>query len=633
MTAGRRQVLHVTPWYPVPESPAAGVFVREHALAAARFDDVAVVHLAGAREAQLRPIELEMLEQEELATVRAHVRALPRTGILVQAAAISRAVRALRSTGFHPDLVHAHIALGAIPAALYCRFAGLPLVVTEHWSVHLDADPANLSARAAACARWALGRAERLLPVGAALEGALRRLAPAGRYEVVPNVVDCQLFRPARRARGDGSRTLIAVGLFSAEKSYPTMLRALRLLVDEGVAVRLQIAGYGPAKVELEALIDLLGLTEHVELLGYVPKPELARRLRRADVFVHASEYETFGAAVAEALASGLPVVCTRCGGPEDFVTEDVGVLVEPRNPGALAAAIRDVLGRLEMFDPEQIAGRARRRFSAEVVGAQLHEIYRQASAPRRRRTGQLIATRPKELEYYEGVLVHADEGVHALCESVVRRYVSPGARVLDLGAGAGAFSLRLVRGGYQVTAVDVDPVKWRVPEVQFVQADATTPLADVLRGNVFDAVCCLEVIEHVENQAGLLRQACAVCRPGGHLILTTPNTTSFLSRAIFLRTGRFHQFDDADLSYGHISPITHWELAVLAERTGWSVVERQPAGKLALLDVSPGVWRSIRLNLLRLLAWAIADGDVDGWCSLFVLQRSAVSDQDPAGD
>jgi|ERR1035437_817657 2-polyprenyl-3-methyl-5-hydroxy-6-metoxy-1,4-benzoquinol methylase len=238
------------------------------------------------------------------------------------------------------------------------------------------------------------------------------------------------------------------------------------------------------------------------------------------------------------------------------------------------------------------------------------------------RPAGPLLATRAKQQEHYDGILVHADLGVHELCEATLGQYVPAPAKILDLGAGAGALSLRLHRGGYDMTAIDVDASEWQAPGIRFLEGDATAPLSTLLGDARFDAVCCVEVIEHVENQADLLRQAHDACRPGGYLLVTTPNITSFLSRAIFLRTGQFHQFADADLSYGHISPITPWELSVLATRTGWNVRQISPAGSLALLDFSGGFWGSLRMNLLRLLSRLIARRNVDGWCLLVVLQK-----------
>jgi SAM-dependent methyltransferase len=234
-----------------------------------------------------------------------------------------------------------------------------------------------------------------------------------------------------------------------------------------------------------------------------------------------------------------------------------------------------------------------------------------------------LINTDIKELEYYKGILIHADTGVHEQGAALFSKYVKAGARVLDVGAGAGAFSQRLVDFGFAVTALDVDPDKWIPQSIPFLQLDVDAGIVASVRDS-FDAVCCLEVIEHIENPWNLLRETYKVTKPGGYLLLSTPNITSFLSRGIFFLSGRFHQFDDGDLSYGHISPISSFELEYAARKSGWEVLEVSPGGSLSVFDfttLKPLRW-SIALNFLRGLAYLIGKGHERGWCLFFVLRK-----------
>jgi 2-polyprenyl-3-methyl-5-hydroxy-6-metoxy-1,4-benzoquinol methylase len=232
-----------------------------------------------------------------------------------------------------------------------------------------------------------------------------------------------------------------------------------------------------------------------------------------------------------------------------------------------------------------------------------------------------LFTTEPKRLEYYKGMLIHADMGTHDQAIAIFKQYVPVGNSVLDVGAGAGAFSKRLADAGYLVTALDVDADKWIPQDVPFVRLDINLGVANSI-GAKFDAVCCLEVIEHVENPWSLLRDVYAVLKPGGRLILSTPNVTSFLSRLIFLRTGRFHQFSDADLAYGHTSPITAFETSIAAKQVGLSLLETRPGGYLPIFDFSSLRPKSLALNILRGVAYLIAGGEKRGWCLFFILER-----------
>lgn len=234
----------------------------------------------------------------------------------------------------------------------------------------------------------------------------------------------------------------------------------------------------------------------------------------------------------------------------------------------------------------------------------------------------RLVNTQPDRVETYAGLTIHARAGVHDELEAVVRSAVPAGARILDVGAGAGAFSARLARAGYDVTACDLDADKWAADEVPFVQIDLGEDLPAAVPGP-FDAACCIEVVEHVENPWHLFRQLAAVVRPGGRLVLSTPNTTSFLSRLSFLQHGTFHQFDVGDLSYGHINPLTAFEVNLIASRTGWRAVEERPVGYLPIVDLQSKSMRALAYGVARALAYLVSGPGKRGWCRVFVFERA----------
>ena len=379
------KVLFLTSAYPTPDEPAAGVFVREHALAAAGHADVAVLHLdrrAGAR-GLTRPTPVA---GEPLPTWRVSYpyRPLP----LSLAAHLAGSVVGYRGTAFRPDLLHAHFFLAGLPAVLLGRALGKPVVVTEQWSIFLPSDPMPLTRPLRAAAKLTFERAELVLPPSDALRRAIESYGIAARFRIVPNVADTTRFRPGGE-RPAGPPRLLAVGLLYEAKGYEYLLEAVSILARAGRDLRLDVVGDGPRRDEYEALTDRLAIRDRVAFHGLVPKDEVARFMREADAFVLASRYDNNPSVLVEALACGLPTVATDVGGIPELVDDGNGLLARPRDAAHLAERIGELLDGLDRYDRPAIAARAASRFGRDAVGRQLAAAYEEAGELRSRRRGR----------------------------------------------------------------------------------------------------------------------------------------------------------------------------------------------------------------------------------------------------
>ncbi|HEY2073541.1 MAG TPA: glycosyltransferase [Gaiellaceae bacterium] len=364
------KVLFLTTSYPSDESPAAGVFVLEHARAAARVADVAVVHLDRRHDA--RGVSVRRERDAELPTWRARYPYRP-TAISVAAhiAAGVAGFRAVRRSGFDPDLVHAHFFLSALPAAILPK----PMVESEHWTAFLPEDPTPLGTPLTLAARFVLHRARTVMPVSESLGEAMRAAGIHANYRVVPNVVDTSLFRPGG---GDGGRRLVTVGLLQRQKGVDVLLRAFARVRETRPDVVLDVVGDGPERASYEQLRSTLGLGSAVTFHGFEPKPEIAGLLAASDLFVLASRFDNNPCVLVEAQAAGLPIVATRVGGIPEIV-EGNGLLAPPENADALADAIVDALSGLDRWDRAAIAARAGERYGVEHVAQAFAEVYADA--------------------------------------------------------------------------------------------------------------------------------------------------------------------------------------------------------------------------------------------------------------
>jgi teichuronic acid biosynthesis glycosyltransferase TuaC len=282
------------------------------------------------------------------------------------------------------DLIHAHFIYpdGVVGARLARRY-DVPLVITEHafWQPWLDQYPLvrkqALAAAHASAFHIAVSHSVR--------QNIAQFTGESDRLRVIPVGVDMEVFTPLPHGQEHDSDSILFVGRIHETKGVDVLLHAMRLLVNRRPTVRLSLIGgsfypqWREQEDRLKRLSDELGLTEHVRFLGVQPPERVAEAMRRSTLLVLPSRRETLGAVLIEALACGTPVVATRCGGPEDVVTESVGRLVPKEDPSSLAKAMESVLDQRQRYDRQELRNYITDHFSWNKVAEQTIELYRLA--------------------------------------------------------------------------------------------------------------------------------------------------------------------------------------------------------------------------------------------------------------
>src|SRR5690606_21543905 len=186
-----------------------------------------------------------------------------------------------------------------------------------------------------------------------------------------------------------GRRRILSVGRLVERKGFADLVRALPSVPDAELVV---IGGPSAPRLSADPVAGRLrrlaadtGVGDRVRLVGAVPRGRMPMWYRSADLVACAPWYEPFGLTPLEAMACGVPVVATAVGGLADTVVDGVtGRLVRPRDPAALAEALRDLLS-----DPHRrraygaaACERVRRHYSWHSVAARLEEVYQGVRAP-----------------------------------------------------------------------------------------------------------------------------------------------------------------------------------------------------------------------------------------------------------
>jgi len=190
------------------------------------------------------------------------------------------------------------------------------------------------------------------------------------RIRVIANGVDCDRYSPAPRNRP--IRRIVTVANLREEKGHDTLIVAASMLAERHPDVDISFIGDGPLRATLVRQVNLRGLRRRVHFLG--ERDDIPAQLAAADLFVLPSRTEASPNALIEAMASGLPVVASRVGGiPELIESGGNGVLVTADDPGALAAAIGNVIDHPSFAASLGRAARttAERRFAfSSMIGA-----------------------------------------------------------------------------------------------------------------------------------------------------------------------------------------------------------------------------------------------------------------------
>lgn len=280
---------------------------------------------------------------------------------------------------FHPDIIHAHCCVWAgVAAYKLSKKISVPYVITEHSTGYVLGSQKH-KGKYRKKMQCAFSEAGKVICVSQALSAVIEEYT--SNCTVLGNVIDCDLFKPEAISRNDHHTVFLTVCYMKSlaqlkKKGIDILIDSYAQVVKKRPNSVLRIGGSGDAVKIVKEWIQEEGLEQYVQFVGELSRDEVARNMAECDVFVLPSRYETFGVVYIEAMSCGKPVIGTKTGGPDSFVTDESGILVDVGDRQQLTEAMCHIADNLSKYDPEKIRQNVIDNFSMEAIGKKLDEVY-----------------------------------------------------------------------------------------------------------------------------------------------------------------------------------------------------------------------------------------------------------------
>ncbi|MFI5201689.1 MAG: glycosyltransferase [Candidatus Kapaibacterium sp.] len=336
--------------------------------------------------------------------------------------------------------------------------------------------------------------------------------------------------------------TLIFVGAIGFQKGIPYLLEAARSLRATGKKFHLKLIGR--FEKDFETWLRTSSLRSEIdEHIAFVPNRELVRHFHSADIFVLPSVQEGLALVIAEAMASGLPVIATENTGAREFIDKGTnGLIIPAANTQTLIAAIAELSGSPQSAKSmgEEAAQKAQ-SFSWDVYGDSIEQTYKNIVEPSTPSTKSNQTTNDQsEISTFYNDYWNRDQGwtpTHSFTQAQLdlhfKNAFRPSDSVLDVGSGdASNYQAWLVKQVRDLKAIDISTVG--IERARRMGIDARVhDLSErfPFESNSFDGAVCIEVLEHLNDPKFTAREIFRVLKPGGLLVTSVPNNGYFRER------------------------------------------------------------------------------------------------------
>jgi glycosyltransferase involved in cell wall biosynthesis len=386
------KILFLASWFPNRTNKVLGMFVKKKAVAVSKMCDVAVLFITADTGLEKQNYEIDCSHEDGLLIVRVYYKFLSK-GIIRKILYNVSYIKAhylgwkkINQEWGKPDLIHVNVIDRAGYIALFIKyFKRIKYVITEHSTPDVDY-LRGITIKTKIPLRFLKGLVIKnceFMNVDShpSLEY-YKKAGFKGNLGVIKNVVDIypQYLVPKNRIKKDNIIRAVHISILNSRKNVADILRAYDHICNKlgRNNLELHIIGEGEQKEELTVQAKSYGLLDkNIFFHGFVDEIKKLEILTNSDFHILNSHEEGFSVVTAEAILYGIPVIATKCGGPEDFVPPEVGLLIERRNLNQLIDAIIYMMDNSGKYDPEILQEYGRKNFSPDVICQQTFEVYK----------------------------------------------------------------------------------------------------------------------------------------------------------------------------------------------------------------------------------------------------------------
>ena len=375
------KILFITSWYPHAERKISGIFVKRYVDSISEHCNVLVFHPIPVIDMNEK-YKMKIQKDDNVITCSFYYSSKEGKtliekleNIIVRYSLVYSKLKEFLGIYGYPDLIHLQVIYPFGWLALFLKyFKKIPYLVTEHSTIYTSSDKYKGILRKYVTKK-VVKNAKCITTVSISLRNAMRSFGLENKYYVIPNIVE-STFEPGQISNKERIHMLFLGNLKNSHKNIEGIIYALKNVLQLRNDFVLNIVGNGEDKEKLKLITKSLKLTKHINFLGEVSGEKLQNYFKNSDFFILNSNYETFSVATAEALSYGLPVIITRCGGPEEFVKDDMGIIIEPKNQKQLEKALLLMMDNFKNYDRNYLSTYSKSKFHKDMIGKAFVQLY-----------------------------------------------------------------------------------------------------------------------------------------------------------------------------------------------------------------------------------------------------------------